>query len=197
MEISIPKTEAMLVRKDVRKDKIEAEEFTDMGFKHVCDWCGMSYPTKDGLCTHITVHCKVKKGTYEEEFEVEKILDVRGSPEERFYLVRWKGEWKENKETWQNWRDVTKAQSEVDAFWELQEESVDGWRKNKAAWVTGEVRCKTCCKGRTATERSLRARNHFGTTTSASGSSPQELGHVLRERCTEKGRGKSMTEQEL
>ena len=104
MEISIPKTEAMLVRKDVRKDKIEAEEFTDMGFKHVCDWCGMSYPTKDGLRTHITVHCKVKKGTYEEEFEVEKILDVRGSPEERFYLVRWKGEWKENKETWQNSR---------------------------------------------------------------------------------------------
>ena len=38
--------------------------------------------------------------------------------------MRWKGDWKENKETWQNWRDVTKAQSEVDAFWELQEESV-------------------------------------------------------------------------
>ena len=65
MEIIIPKTEAMLVRKDVhvRKDKIEAEEFTDMGFKHVFDWCGMSYPTNDGLCTHTTVHCKVKKGT--------------------------------------------------------------------------------------------------------------------------------------
>jgi hypothetical protein len=91
----------------------------------------------------------VKKGTYEEEFEAEKILAARGSPEERFYLVRWKGEWEENKETWENWRDVTKAQSEVDAFWELREECVDGWRKNKAAWVTGEVRCKACCKDRT------------------------------------------------
>ena len=85
----------------------------------------------------------MKKGTYKEVFEVEKILDVRGSPEERFYLIRWEGDWKENKETWQNWRDVTKAQSEVDVFWEVQEESVGGWRKNKAAWVTGEVRFKT------------------------------------------------------
>ena len=150
MEISIPKTEAMLVRKDVRKDKIEAEEFSDMDFKQVCEWCGMSYPTKDGLRTHITVHCKVKKGTYEEEFEVEKVLDVRGRPDERFYLVRWKGDWKKDKETWQNWRDVTHAQEEVDAFWELQEESVDGWREDKAAWIPGEVRCKTCCKDRTA-----------------------------------------------
>ena len=49
MEVSIPKTEAMLVRKDVKKDKIEAEEFTDMGFKHVCDWCGMSYPHHGAL----------------------------------------------------------------------------------------------------------------------------------------------------
>ena len=49
MEISIPKTEAMLVRKDVRKDKIEAEEFLDMDFKHACEWCGMSYPTKNSL----------------------------------------------------------------------------------------------------------------------------------------------------
>jgi hypothetical protein len=72
------------------------------------------------------VHCKVKKGIYEEEFEVEKILDVRGSPEERFYLVRWKGDWKENKETWQNWRDVTKAQSEVDAICGWLEEEQSG-----------------------------------------------------------------------
>ena len=33
MELSIPKTEAMLVRKDVRKDKIDADEITNMGFK--------------------------------------------------------------------------------------------------------------------------------------------------------------------
>ena len=46
-------------------------------------------------------------------------------------------------------------------------------------------------------EHSLRARNQFGTITSANGSSPQELGHVQRERCTEKGRRKRMTEQEL
>ena len=131
-------------------------------FLFLCDWCGM-YPTKDGLRTHITVHCKVKGGTYEEGFEVEKILSVRGSPEERSYLVRWKGEWKENKETWQNWRDVTRAQSEVDAFWELQEESVDGWRKNKATWVIGEVRCKTCCKDRipVGTLFTLHARSCF------------------------------------
>ena len=82
-------------------------------------------------------------------WQIEKVLDVRGRPDERFYLVRWKGDWKKDKETWQNWRDVAKAQEEVDAFWELQEESVDNWRKDKAAWIPGEVRCKTCCKDKT------------------------------------------------
>ena len=39
--------------------------------------------------------------------------------------MRRKWDWKKDTQTWQNWRDVTKAQNEVDAFLELQEESVD------------------------------------------------------------------------
>ena len=46
--------------------------------------------------------CKVKEeGTFEKEFEVEKLLDVRGTPDERFYLVQWKN-WKSEFNTWQN-----------------------------------------------------------------------------------------------
>ena len=45
-------------------------------------------------------------------------------------------------------------------------------------------------------EPCLRARNQFGIITSANGSSLQELGHVQKERYTERGRRKRMTEQE-
>ena len=47
----------------------------------------MTYPTKDGLAIH-TGSCKVKEGTFEQEFEVEKVLDARGTSDERFYLVQ-------------------------------------------------------------------------------------------------------------
>jgi hypothetical protein len=89
-------------------------------------WCGMKYPTKDGLAIH-TGSCKVKEGTFEQEFEVEKVLDVRGTQEERFYLVQWKN-WKAEFNTWQNWRDLENAMDEIDDFWET-----TSWDRGKPA----------------------------------------------------------------
>ena len=93
MEISVPKTECMMLRQyeECTQDPVREKECEELKFKHVCEWCGMDYPSKDALCTHVHVHCKVRAHTLEEEYPVEEILDVRGRPEERFYLVLWKG----------------------------------------------------------------------------------------------------------
>ena len=142
MEVSVPKTEYMLVRKDECAGAVAEQEYDGMEFKHECKWCGMKYPTKDGLAIH-TGSCKVKEGTFEQEFEVEKVLDVRGTQEERFYLVQWKN-WKAEFNTWQNWRDLENAMDEIDDFWET-----TSWDRGKPAWIKGEIRCRTCCKDRT------------------------------------------------
>ena len=57
------------------------EELEAMEFNHACKWCGMTYPTKDGLATH-KGPCEVEKHTLDgghEVPEVEEVLDVRGA----------------------------------------------------------------------------------------------------------------------
>ena len=71
----------------------------------------MTYPTKDGLAIH-TGNYKVKEGTFEQEFEVEKVPDARGTPHERFYLIQWKNLNSEFN-TWQNWREPENAMDEI------------------------------------------------------------------------------------
>ena len=143
MEISVPKTECMFLRQyqECRQQPVSTEEYAEQKFKHVCEWCGMDYPSKDALTTHVHVHCKVRKGTREEEYPVEKVLDVRGRPEERFYLVHWKG-YPDSENSWRNWRDMAGCLDLIDEFWEAQTQ----WDRSKNAWINAEVRCELCCK---------------------------------------------------
>jgi hypothetical protein len=76
---------------------------------------------------------------------VDRVVDVRGDPHQRFYRVRWKG-YEEKDDTWQNWRDLEEGGMDaIDAFWETQ----DVFKRDKPAWIHGEIRCKNCCKDRT------------------------------------------------
>ena len=54
MEISVPKTECMMLRQfgECKQGPVRGEEYEELKFKHVCEWCGIDYPTKDALCTH-------------------------------------------------------------------------------------------------------------------------------------------------
>ena len=94
-------------------------------------------------CITSALSCEVKKHTLDEEHEVEKVLDVRGMADERFYLVKWKG-WKSEFNSWRNWRDLENAMDEIDDFWETTD-----WIRDRPAWIEGEIRCRNCCKDRT------------------------------------------------
>ena len=49
---------------------------------------------------------------------MENVVDARGPPEHRFYLVRWL-DWERNgwSDSWRPWRDMLNATEAVDKFW--------------------------------------------------------------------------------
>ena len=79
----------------------------------MCEFCNAGFDTQDGLNTHQGQHCgEAKKLLYESPFVVEKILDVRGPPERRFYKVKWKNyelNTVKEKLNWEFSRNVEKA----------------------------------------------------------------------------------------
>jgi hypothetical protein len=78
-------------------------------------------------------------------YEVERLIDVRGLPEERFFRVRWVG-YTARGDTWVNWRQLD-CQDLIDAFWA--KSKLD---RGKPVWKEAEegLRCKQCCKLYTA-----------------------------------------------
>ena len=137
MEISRPKTEYMALRDFVVSAAVQGD-FDAQVWAFSCSDCGRGFPTKAGLAIHRGLHCK-QRGKV--EYELERIVDVRGVPEERFYRVRWVG-WGEDDDSWINWRQLD-ALDAIDAFWE--ESALD---REKPVWVQEEagLRCSQCCK---------------------------------------------------
>ena len=106
MEISRPKTEYMALRDFVVSAAVQVD-FDVQVWAFSCPDCGRGFPTKAGLAIHRGLHCK-QRGKV--EYELERIVDVRGVPEERFYRVRWVG-WGEDDDSWINWRQLDAAAS--------------------------------------------------------------------------------------
>lgn len=150
MEISRPKTEVMHAQQQAQVSPAKPQDYAKITqckapvLKHVCQYCGDGFDTQQGLRKHTTSHCEEAKrrvyGTTEEEWEVERVLDARGSPQFRFYLVRWAG-WEEAgwSDSWESWRDMLNAAEAVDQFWAGSELSRDSTIE-----VAGEVRCCWC-----------------------------------------------------
>ena len=77
--------------------------------QHQYDACGRGFSTYQGLKTHEAIWCGWTERLDTEKdymYEVEKILEVRGSPEYRFYLAKWKG-YSTEKDSWitNQWTD--------------------------------------------------------------------------------------------
>ena len=142
MEISVPKTEFMIVRDDACDHAVTEEEYAAVKWNHECEFCGRGFDSRAGKNVHIGRWCKVATSLYGCRYEIDSVVDVRGQPEQRFYRVRWKG-WAEKHDTWQNWRDFQDGGMEaVDAFWE----KCERFQRDKPAWVEGEIRCKQCTR---------------------------------------------------
>ena len=55
-------------------------------WSHTCPDCGRGFDSREGPSAHRALHCPLAG---QSDWEVEQIVDVRGAPEERFFLVRW------------------------------------------------------------------------------------------------------------
>jgi exonuclease III len=137
MEISRPKTEYMAVRDYAVAAAVQVD-YDAQVWTHSCADCGRGFPTKHGLAVHSGRHCK-QAGKV--AWEIEKVVDVRGVPGERFFRVRWvKGTVTDD--SWVNWRQLD-AMDAIDDFWDASQ-----YDRAKPVWVAAEAghRCRQCCK---------------------------------------------------
>ena len=100
MVVSVEKTECMHVDSELVQHfyriSFEEADYNDTSlvktWDHVCPfygWCGTS---QHGLAIHTARWCREEqRKVYEKDFEVENILQARGSVQHRFYEVQWKG----------------------------------------------------------------------------------------------------------
>jgi hypothetical protein len=149
MEISAPKSEIMFCRPRVNTGAITAEAYDAdalqalyVSLAFTCQFCQRGFDTRTGCRIHEGRHCKVGRVELTEQvFELDKVLDVRGSPDRRFYCVKWKG-WDVADATWMHSRRLEQAQGLVDEYWG------SGVAPDPAAVITvpGELRCPDCNK---------------------------------------------------
>jgi hypothetical protein len=141
MEISAPKTQVMFVRQRVDTGVLTVQDWDDFVFPFKCSYCARGFACKHGLGIHMGRWCRKAKQeghSPSEEYEVERVLDARGVPERRFYLIHWKG-YPAAEATWLAGSELDAAGDCVDEFWES-----SGIARSAVLTVQGENRCTYC-----------------------------------------------------
>ena len=142
-EIRIDKADWVFLRNDECTREVTFAEYEGVERNHVCEYRGRGFDTKGGLNIHKGAHCKVARGLYHCNWVVDRLVDVRGEPHQRFYRVRWEG-WEEKDDTWQNWRDFEEGgRQAIDDFWETQ----TTFERDKPSWISDELRCGIAERG--------------------------------------------------
>ena len=77
---------------------------------------------------------------FEETYEIDRVLDARGTEDKRFYLVKWKG-WDVSEASWLHSRELQDAQKCVDVFWKIK-----GLPTSSVLNPQSEIRCEDCNK---------------------------------------------------
>ena len=114
MAVSVPKTKVMQVE-ELEKVKVTEEDVakaTEQGkLPFQCEFCFRRFATK--VDQRHYKHCgPAQRVVWDGEWEVAKILDVRGSVDERWYLVEWDGEWEHDQCSWSPWFDLREGSRE-------------------------------------------------------------------------------------
>ena len=141
MEISAPKTQAMFVRQRVDTGALTAQDWDDLDLPFKCSACGRGFTCKHGLAIHTGRWCakaRQERESPKEEYEIKRILDARGVPERRFYLVHWKG-FAAADATWLADSELNAAADCVEDFWDG-----SGLARSTILTVQGENRCTYC-----------------------------------------------------
>ena len=117
MKISVPKSKALFCRPPVDTGEISPSDYEELVLDHVCGACGRGFDTRKGLRIHEALKCeRARAEFFQEAYFVERILDVRGSPEHRFFFVKWKG-WGAEDGSWKHSWDLRQAEEAIKDFW--------------------------------------------------------------------------------
>jgi hypothetical protein len=148
MEISAPKSEVMFVRPRVDTGSITAEDYSEEALKAIklelkfkCPHCPRAYPCRHGLSVNMGRNCKLARMAKlkdSEVFEVGNVIDARGPPEKRFYLVAWKG-YESDPGSWMHSSYLSHAEGSVKDFWKAAVPL-----RTSDVTVPGEHRCTEC-----------------------------------------------------
>jgi hypothetical protein len=142
MQIAVDKSKIMFPRTRVKLDAPTAEEYVAAEFGFTCSFCDRGFPTRDGLRTHLDLHCGHKlraEAQTEEEFPIEEIIDVRGDPAHRWFYVKWAGDWPGQQHAWRHSKDMPACAELQKAFWER-----TGLDQAAEHELEGEHRCQAC-----------------------------------------------------
>jgi hypothetical protein len=98
------KTKAMHAQQTIEVAKPNAAEYQEKEAKDLlvakCEGCDQSFVNKAGLHVHQR-SCDLWQRMGEKEWPVERVIEARGTAEQRFYFVQWKGDWEPcKKRTW-------------------------------------------------------------------------------------------------
>jgi hypothetical protein len=162
MEISVPKTECMHCKIQDAVSPVCAADYERLSsgknpaLSFKCAHCGRCFDRHQGRALHITRFCtEAKAVAWTEVYEVEQVLDVRGAPEFRYYLVRWEG-YAPKDDSWVQWRRMLGAGQAVDTFW-----AGSALNKEAAIEVAGEHRCRWCNKQYTGAYAARSIKSHY------------------------------------
>ena len=152
MEVSVPKTECMHVDSELvqhyARVTVNKADYQDTGkdglitkWAHPCTHCPAVFPDKHGLAVHLGRWCgAARRETFEQEFEVDKVLQARGPPQYRFYEVLWAG-YSLEEATWEPARHLLDCAA-VDAFWVASDRSISDHLPEQLR----DHRCRWWCK---------------------------------------------------
>ena len=142
MEVSMPKTFSQHVykRKPIKVTGKEAKK-AEMKYKHKCDFCPRRFKTESNMMKH-RAHCIYNYGTTTEVFEIEKIVNVFGFANSRWFLVKWIGY---EEPDWQPEHLLMRdgCRDSIRDFW-----ASSGRNPSKDFYADpeGKHRCTVCCK---------------------------------------------------
>ena len=98
------KTKTMHAQQTIEVAKPEAAEYLEKEardlLKAKCEGCGESFVNQCGMHVHQR-SCDLWQRMDEKVHQVERVLEARGTLDQRFYYVQWKGDWEPSqKRTW-------------------------------------------------------------------------------------------------